>query len=144
MDGIPISDAAQQLGISAEAIRKRIGRGTMHGYKVDGQWYVTLDGPAGYAAGHPDGHPNATTGQRQDTHPDGAAGVYRELVDQQRTEIARLVEQLNVKDEQLQQANVIIMRLSERVAELPAPASQPQPEAPAESTPPRRRWWQWW
>ncbi len=42
-DGIPIAEAAALLGLSAEAVRKRLQRGTFHGYKDDdGGWFVLL------------------------------------------------------------------------------------------------------
>jgi len=50
-DGIPIAEAAARLGLSAEAVRKRLQRGTLHGYKDDdGGWFVLpgdLHGTAG-------------------------------------------------------------------------------------------------
>lgn len=40
-DGIPIAEASARLGLSAEAVRKRLQRGTLHGYKDDdGGWFV--------------------------------------------------------------------------------------------------------
>ena len=32
--------AAQQLGLSPDALRKRIARGTVDGFKSNGRWYV--------------------------------------------------------------------------------------------------------
>ncbi len=40
--GIPLAEAAVQLGLSIEATRKRAQRGTLTGYKFDGAWYVVL------------------------------------------------------------------------------------------------------
>lgn len=157
MDGVPIAEAAQQLGASPEAIRKRISRRTMRGYKVDGQWYVLLNAsgrPDGASSGrasgptaeHPDGRP--------DGHPDSA--LYERLIQAKDAEVARLVEQrdtlvdqLAVKDEQLRQANVIIAQLSRRPPELPAATANGHTpdvttaEAATPATAPRR-WWQVW
>ena len=36
------TEAAQALGISLDALRHRIARGTLEGYKEDGRWYVRL------------------------------------------------------------------------------------------------------
>ncbi len=53
-DGIPIAEASARLGLSAEAVRKRLQRGTLHGYKdADGGWFVLLDEP-GEASGRQD------------------------------------------------------------------------------------------
>lgn len=158
MDGVPIGEAAQQLGTSPEAIRKRISRRTMRGYKVDGQWYVLLNAsgrPDGASSGrasgptaeHPDGRP--------DGHPDSA--LYERLIQAKDAEVARLVEQrdtlvdqLAVKDEQLRQANVIIAQLSRRPPELPAATANghtPDVTTAEAATPAaqvRRPWWAFW
>jgi len=53
-DGIPIAEAAARLGLSAEAVRKRLQRGTLQGYKDDdGGWFMLLDG-LGEASGRQD------------------------------------------------------------------------------------------
>ncbi len=53
-DGIPIAEAAARLGLSAEAVRKRLQRGTLHGYKDDdGGWFVLL-GELGEVSGRQD------------------------------------------------------------------------------------------
>ncbi len=41
--GVPIADAAEQLGVTIELLRKRAQRGTVPAYKVDGRWFVVLD-----------------------------------------------------------------------------------------------------
>jgi hypothetical protein len=41
--GIPLAEAAKQLDISQELLRKRIYRGLITGYKVGGRWYVVLN-----------------------------------------------------------------------------------------------------
>ena len=58
--GVPIGEAAQQLGLNVDAVRKRIKRGTLPAYKEDERWYVALDGvlpgvqpAASYPAGSP-------------------------------------------------------------------------------------------
>jgi len=40
--GVPVSHAAAILGISVAAARKRVQRGSLRSYKVDGQWMVVL------------------------------------------------------------------------------------------------------
>ncbi len=42
--GIPLAEAAAQLGLSIEATRKRAQRGSLSGYKFAGAWYVVLPG----------------------------------------------------------------------------------------------------
>ena len=40
--GVPVSQAAAILRISVAAVRKRVQRGSLRSYKVDGQWMVVL------------------------------------------------------------------------------------------------------
>jgi hypothetical protein len=42
-DGVDIKTAAEQLELSEEAVRKRIKRGTLDAYKVDGKWFIRMD-----------------------------------------------------------------------------------------------------
>ena len=41
--GYPVSEAAEIMGITPGALRKRIQRGTVDATKVDGQWYVYVE-----------------------------------------------------------------------------------------------------
>jgi hypothetical protein len=42
-DDVSTADAAKRLGLGEDAIRKRIKRGVLNGYKRDNKWYVVLD-----------------------------------------------------------------------------------------------------
>jgi predicted transcriptional regulator len=42
--GITVKEAAARLGTSERAVRFRLQRGTLHGTKVQGAWFVYLDG----------------------------------------------------------------------------------------------------
>ena len=53
-DGIPIAEAAARLGLSAEAVRKRLQRGTLHGYKDDDRGWFVLLGDLDEASGRQD------------------------------------------------------------------------------------------
>ena len=46
-DTVDIPTAAGRMGITPEAVRKRIARGTLPATKQDGRWYVVLDGQDG-------------------------------------------------------------------------------------------------
>ncbi len=49
--GVPLHEAAELLGVTVELLRKRAQRNTVPAYKVDGRWYVVLDGtPSGLDA----------------------------------------------------------------------------------------------
>ncbi len=55
--GTPLVDAARILGTTPAALRKRLQRGSVPGYKREGQWYVLVD------SGLPTGRPRAGHGQ---------------------------------------------------------------------------------
>ncbi len=42
--GVPLHEAAEILGVTVELLRKRAQRKTVPAYKVDGRWYVVLEG----------------------------------------------------------------------------------------------------
>src|SRR5690242_6968830 len=42
---VPIPEAAARLGVSTDAIRMRLKRGTLAGWKLDGRWGVVLPQP---------------------------------------------------------------------------------------------------
>lgn len=96
---LPLAEAAARLGLSRDALRMRIRRGKAEGFKRGGQIFVRLEGTdlentgtgtASRAAG-----PQATPGEAPDaTRRDRAAGTaWPRLVEQQRQEIARLIQE---------------------------------------------------
>lgn len=40
---VTMPEAARMLGVSTDAVRSRLRRGTLPGVKIDGEWHVTLD-----------------------------------------------------------------------------------------------------
>ena len=70
-DSIPIAEAATLLDLSQEAVRKRINRGTLAGYKRAGGWYVVL-APGDLLSGRQDDRTAGRQdkpGHRQDSEP---------------------------------------------------------------------------
>jgi hypothetical protein len=61
-DSVPIAEAATLLGLSQEAVRKRLQRGTLDGEKVAGTWHVLLDRPD-----TPSGRQDTVRTDRQDS-----------------------------------------------------------------------------
>ncbi len=57
--GVPAGEAARALGITVPAVRKRIRRGTLRAYKVEGEWRVIVH-PPGQTDGGP-GRPGDVT-----------------------------------------------------------------------------------
>jgi hypothetical protein len=74
MPMLPLAEAAQQLGLTTEALRKRINRGTIVGRKRRGQWYVELDT---VPSGRPDvgGQTAGQAATDQEPHTAGHVGV---------------------------------------------------------------------
>jgi excisionase family DNA binding protein len=137
MDRVTVQEAAQRLGISQDAVRQRIRRGSLqHEKDVDGRVYVYLD-------------PNDT--RQQDVHRDSHGDVHDAftgvLVDELKDRVRFLEDELRRKD-------TILMSLVQRVPELEAP-SEPRRAAEASSEEPgrgrtpseekkpsqRRSWW---
>ena len=120
---LPIAEAAEHLGISPEALRKRITRRTVRGHKRGRQWYVVLDGPSG----QPSGRSDAASGRHPDTNG------HQRLIDQLRDENAWLRRRL----EEAETAQAEMRRLV--LAHTPALSTPSTPQEPP--TPPRRRSW---
>jgi hypothetical protein len=104
---VDVAEAARRLGVTPDAIRARLHRGTLDGEKVDGQWRVYLptvalgpsptgdrqdetDVPTGYQqdADRP------STGQGSDRH-DVSNGTDRMRQDVATADIAPLVEEIS-------------------------------------------------
>src|SRR5215211_4576840 len=99
---VTLKEAAELLGVSKEAVRKRVIRGTIPSDKgEDGRVYVYLD----------------AVGDEPPTHEHGA------LISQLRDEISYLREESRRKDE-------IIMQQAMTVRELTAPEPEPPSEPP--------------
>lgn len=83
--GKTVGEVAKILGITRDAVRKRIARGTLDAEKTEeGVWEVFLDGG------------ETGTTEDQDAH-------YWELISQQQVEIERLQQELKQKDEWISQ-----------------------------------------
>ena len=135
-DGIPIADAAALLGLSAEAVRKRIQRGTLDGHKRAGHWFVVIERQDG-----PSGRQDAVRTERQDSSGQPPAGApveaaYRvtpaeieqavsrtsaQYMGDLRTmlaEVGQIYEgQLTAKDETIATQREVLATQTERVAE---------------------------
>jgi hypothetical protein len=103
---LDLREAAETLGTSVDAVRKRIQRGTLESEKADGKVYVWLD----------DGAPRS----------DAEA-----LISSKDETINVLREQLEAERQAHAEARRIIAGLVERVPALEAPES---PETPSEGT----------
>jgi hypothetical protein len=108
-DRYNIPDAAKVLGLTEEAVRQRVKRGTLNSIKVDGKLFVLLE-----SAG--------TTDTSSDNDQPVSNGLTDEsrLVDALENEIAHLRRQLEQANERDRENRRIIAGLVQRVPELEA------------------------
>jgi hypothetical protein len=158
MRRVTMADAAQVLGISKEAVRKRIKRGTLRSEMgEDGRRYVYLD--SGGDAGPDAKHAGDDHARRPADPRDPDRGYRDELIEELRDRV-RALEEANRENRR------IIAALTSRIPEIQGPQeedsatpsagesterSQWTPtgdaakgETPSAATgePPRRSWWQ--
>ena len=124
---VTVADAARLLGLSAEAVRMRIKRGTLASEKVEGTVYVFLDADPTRSNADPT-RPNADPTTNQTTEQTALVDVLHE-------QVAYLREQLAQEREANRENRRIIAGLVQRVPEL-EPASEPResPERATEAT----------
>ncbi len=108
-----LAAAAARLGISPDATRKRLERGTLRGEKRAGRWLVWLpdldaqpdtpDAAGRQSDARTDATPDAVSGQPDAawTPPDAMASTTRELLDQLKQENAYLRDQLDQRSREL-------------------------------------------
>jgi hypothetical protein len=104
---VHLSEAAEILGVSRDAVRMRVKRGTLRSEKgADGRVYVWVNVS-------PDTDPNAI-------HPQGEGAAWRELIEELRDRV-RSLEEANRENRR------IIAALTSRIPELEAP-QEPSPD----------------
>lgn len=126
--GLDLATAAQLLGITPEALRKRLQRGRIKGFKTaDGTWRVHLSqqtGHPGQADSSPPGQMQAEPNQQREAAREEAA-----LVASLREEVTFLRSQLQARDEEVRRAHILLQHAQQQALQL------------VQSKPPRRRWW---
>ncbi len=120
---VSVEDAARILGISENAVRKRIERGTLESERDGDARYVLLEGDMPqHANDMPDGMPDTIA--LMQAHLDSLAG-----------QIAFLRMELEARTEEARRKDHIIMSLTQRVPELEAARDEPQaPETSVETS----------
>jgi hypothetical protein len=145
-EALTLQAAAIRLGLSADAVRKRLDRGTLLGTKQDGRWHVYLPVASGTDRTEADIRP--------DTDRNEAVGLLRSERDWLRSEVERLGAALEW--EQIASAELRRL-LAMQTPALPAPqgpavAGTGGPENASDQAgtvipfpgPRRRRWVFWW
>jgi hypothetical protein len=112
---VTLRGASEELGVSVEAVRKRVKRGSLRSDKdPDGRVYVYLD-----AGG--------------DTSPPQAEVEGPELVGELRRQNDYLRSQLDIRTEELREHRRLLAGLIERVPQLEGPRDPGETQEPAES-----------
>ncbi len=142
-DGVPLADAADQLGVSIDLLRKRAQRGKVAAYKQDRKWFVVLPQPDSVSRNGASSYQDTSrTAQPDASYLAGKLAVTEELVATLRAEVDHLRTELGDRTEELRRKDFIIADLARRPLELPSatPASSAQQ---ASAPPPQyRTWWQ--
>jgi hypothetical protein len=139
---LTVPDAAKLLGVTPEAIRQRIRRGTIE-YEQDegGRYYVFL-GPTEDVQ---NGVQNGTQGVPNDVHKDS-----QDPSEDLRDYVDTLKRELEIRNEELKRKDTIIMSLTQRIPEIEASREpseapvKPSEDAGKGETPPdteKRSWW---
>ena len=123
---VSVQEAAERLGTTVDAIRKRVQRGTIaHEKDSDGRVWILLDTDRPRHDTDQD-----TTGHRQDREPDPLISAKDET-------IATLREQLQAERQAHAEARRIIAGLVERIPAIEAPSETPEAAETVEEAPDR-------
>ena len=127
--GLPLAEAARRLGISENALRKRVRRGTVEAVKgTDDRWYIYLPANNGQAADQASGQATARpSGQAPDA-----------LTDALREEVTWLREQLSRKDQTITALAARVADLAEMLPAIGAGGDAPQTRQDAPGATERR------
>lgn len=111
---VDVAEAARELDISTDAVRKRIARGSLESARENGTVRVWLD-EGGTEAG-------------REAQVDGGP-----LVESLRDQVAYLREMITTRDEEIRRRDVIISQLTSRIPEIEPPRDPAQQPTPPES-----------
>jgi hypothetical protein len=133
---VTVAQAAELLGLSAEAVRSRVQRGTLKSTRVDGSVYVLLDADQT--------RPNTDEQDAQTADRTRSGGDQTEF-------IASLQEQIEWLRREVERKDTLLMSLMQRIPELEPPrepreATTEASEEPARAEGPpqeeeQRSWW---
>jgi hypothetical protein len=115
---LSVPEAADALGVTVDAIRSRVKRGTIAHVREGGRVYVLL----GTDQGRP-GHDQDT-----DQYVESDA-----LISQMQARIDSLERELDVRTEEIRRRDTIIMNMTEAMKALSPPASSQEPSEARES-----------
>jgi hypothetical protein len=121
---VSVPQAADHLGTTVDAIRKRVQRGTIpHEKDAAGRVWILLD------TGRPR---HDTTGHRPDSRED----LIDELRDRVRYLERRLDEEREARTEERRRHDTLMAQLTSRIPQIEAPSQEPPTESPGAPRPP--------
>ena len=129
-----VPEAAAALGITVEAVRKRLQRGQLIGFKNAGSWFVQLDQTTPKASRPVWTAPQDRTTTRRPKWTGQDQRPSAQLIEQLKNENTFLKAELERKD-------ALLAAFAQRLPLLVRPPETVAPE-PATPTRPRRHWWQ--
>jgi hypothetical protein len=115
-----VPEAAQVLGISPEAVRNRLSRGTLRSEKVEGRVHVLLARP-----------------DRSQPIGDVSTDIPTDIVEELRDRIRYLERQVEEERNARYRADELLARLMDRLPELEAPSEPPGGPETVEEEPER-------
>ena len=133
---VTVSDAAEILGLSTEAVRMRVKRGTLASTKIGGTVYVLIEGSNERPNIKPNSRPNDGTNGRPNSQRNVEdAPVLANLQEHNadlRDQVEHLRRELDTRNEELRRKDTILMAMTQRIPELDAAPESPQSAVTAE------------
>jgi excisionase family DNA binding protein len=134
---VTVAEAAELLGLSTEAVRMRVKRGTLVSTKIGGTVYVLLNGPNERPNVKPNAGPNNGPNERPNPRPNVETGPMVANLQEHnadlRDQVEHLRRELDTRNEELRRKDTIIMAMTQRIPELePAPEPRDAPETASE------------
>jgi hypothetical protein len=115
-----VKEAADELGITVDAVRGRIRRGTLDNVKLDGVVYVLLDA-TNREHQNDESATEATDSSRQAADQAGLVADESGLVGDQSELVGDLRGQIDWLRREVERKDTIIMQMAQRIPELEAP-----------------------
>jgi excisionase family DNA binding protein len=121
-DRTTIAEAAKRLGVSTDAIRKRLSRGQLQGEKVGGTWVVFLPAATSQTihSEYFDRTPDRPRPEADRTGPDDRDRLIAAL----ENDIQFLRRELDTRNDELERRDVLLREALGRIPALPAGLSQ--------------------